>query len=85
MTLQETAYALLLEKQRRKLHERYATYLEEHHLSGRKGETSTAGGGGGLVSPAGIRKLLGMTFILTSIEPFYRRLSQKDDILLLSY
>eukprot|EP00057_Strongylocentrotus_purpuratus_P032080 XP_786579.3 PREDICTED: adenylate cyclase type 10 [Strongylocentrotus purpuratus] len=62
VTLQETAYALLLEKQRRKLHERYATYLEEHHLSGRKGETSATGGGGGggLVSPAGIRKLLGM-------------------------
>lgn len=70
VTLQETAYALLLEKQRRKLHERYATYLEEHHLSGRKGETSTAGGGGGLVSPAGIRKLLGMIYILT----FYRQL-----------
>ncbi|XP_041455605.1 adenylate cyclase type 10-like [Lytechinus variegatus] len=56
VTLQETAYALLLEKQRRKLHERYATYLENNHLSGRKGEISSPGG----LSPAGIKKLLGI-------------------------
>ncbi|XP_071786776.1 adenylate cyclase type 10-like [Asterias amurensis] len=31
-TLQETAYALLVEKQRRKLHERYAVYLEHRYL-----------------------------------------------------
>ena len=40
VTLQETAYALLLEKQRRKLHEKYAMYLENHHLCRRNGETS---------------------------------------------
>ncbi|XP_038056299.1 adenylate cyclase type 10-like isoform X2 [Patiria miniata] len=31
-TLQETAYGLLVEKQRRKLHERYAIYLEQRYL-----------------------------------------------------
>ncbi|XP_022079570.1 adenylate cyclase type 10-like isoform X2 [Acanthaster planci] len=32
VTLQETAYGLLVEKQRRKLHERYAVYLEQRFL-----------------------------------------------------
>ncbi|XP_071487219.1 adenylate cyclase type 10-like [Diadema antillarum] len=49
ITLQETAYALLLEKQRRKLHEKYATFLENYHLARRNGETGSSS----------VKKLLG--------------------------